>query len=56
MTVHVDNMTTEVIPEVEPPQSVGGGQETWEELAHVRQSFSRLVRDEWRTAAEGFDD
>ena len=56
MTVHVDTLTTDVVPEVEPSEAAGGGQDTWEELAHVRQSFSRMLRDEWRTAAEGFDD
>ena len=56
MTIHIDNISTEVIPEVESSQPTGGAPEHWEELAHARQSFSRVLRDEWRTAAEGFDD
>jgi hypothetical protein len=57
MTVHIDNLTTEVIPEPEPPgEAADEKSQPWEELERLRRSYSRLLRDLSRTAAEGFDD
>lgn len=56
MTVHIDTMTTEVIPEPEPPGEATGQTTPWEELEQARRSYSRMLRDLSRTSAEGFDD
>lgn len=56
MTVHIDNLTTEVVPEPEPPGESSDESKPWEELEQLRRSYSRMLRDLSRTAAEGFDD
>jgi hypothetical protein len=56
MTVHIDTMTTEVVPEPEPPGETTSESMAWEELEQARRSYSRMLRDLSRTAAEGFDD
>ena len=58
MGVHIDQLTSDVIPETETaPESSGGESgEAWEEVDRVRQAASRLKRDGRRTCAEGFDD
>ncbi len=56
MPVHIDQMTSEVIPEVEPASGGNKGTTSWEELAQLRDRQMRLLRDRLRTAAEGFDD
>jgi hypothetical protein len=47
-----------VTPEPEHPagQSGSAGQPPWKMLADARDLHAALVRDRWRTAAEGFDD
>ncbi len=56
MSVHIGELTSEVIPE--PEQAGAGAQGAPEPEAHenVRRAHARLVRDLRRTAAEGFDD
>jgi hypothetical protein len=56
MPVHIDQMTSEVIPESEPAS--GGNEEStsWEALAQLRDRQARILRDRLRTTAEGFDD
>jgi hypothetical protein len=58
MAVHIGELSTEVIPEPEPPPGArdGGSGSGWEEVRRVRESQSALLRDRLRTAAEGFDD
>lgn len=56
MSVHIDQLSTEVIPEPEPPPGARDGGPGWEEVTRVRESQSALSRDRLRTAAEGFDD
>lgn len=57
MTVHIDQLTSEVLPEPEPGASIAAAPaEWWEELDRVRQAGSRLLRDRQRTGSEGFDD
>jgi hypothetical protein len=57
MPIHVDEMTSEVIPESEPVWSGGSAEaNSWEALAQLRDQQARLLRDRLRTAAEGFDD
>jgi hypothetical protein len=55
MSVHVDQISTEVIAETEPaPQAaVTMG---WQEVDMVQQALACARRDRLRTAAEGFDD
>lgn len=56
MPVHVDEMTSEVT--VEPEASDEGEAENteWQAVEKLRGAYSRMVRDQARTAAEGFDD
>ncbi len=56
MTVHVDSITSEVIPEPEPSAEGDVESTKWEELERLRGTYSRMARDQRRTAAEGFDD
>jgi hypothetical protein len=57
MTVHVDEMVTEV--SVEPETAAGPAARApsdWQAAARIRERHARLEADAWRTAAEGFDD
>lgn len=58
MTVHIDQLETEVV--AEPPASAasGGGaaQSPWKELEKQRGLHARLRRDRQRTEAEGSRD
>lgn len=58
MTVNVNQLITEVIPEPEPSAAPGGSdeQQVWDAVARAREAYSRLMRDHARTEAEGFDD
>jgi hypothetical protein len=56
MAVHIEHMTSEVIPESESPSPGYGDATRWEELDQLRELQARLLRDRSRTAAEGFDD
>ncbi len=57
MSAHVGHLTTEVVPEPEPPVAAGtpesGG---WEKEDRGREEAERRRRIAWRTRAEGFDD
>jgi hypothetical protein len=57
MPVHIDQMTSEIVPEPEmpvPPQSAPMTE--WHETDHTRQLMARQQLDRMRIAAEGFDD
>lgn len=57
MTVRVDALTTDVVAETR--QAVGaedGHASEWQEQAKMASIHARLVRDEMRTRAAGFDD
>ena len=56
MAVHVEEMTTEVTAEPEPAAEGGGEAAEWQKVEQVRAAYSRMLRDQLRTAAEGFDD
>ena len=57
MTIHVEELTSEVAVEPAPAQGQGAGPAAdWETLARLREQLCRLREDAWRTAAEGFDD
>lgn len=56
MPVHVDQLSTEVIPEPEAPQGGGGEESRWQQLMRWRQLQANAIRDRLRTSAEGFDD
>jgi hypothetical protein len=59
MTVHVGELTSEVVPEPEPAsggQSEGGGGWTWQELDRQEDLLARLRWERERTCADGFDD
>jgi len=59
MTVHIDQLETEVV--AEPPSSVASGSggataPPWKELEKQRALHARLRRDRQRTEAEGSRD
>ena len=57
MTIHIDQLTSDVTPEPEPSAPAAGTSgDPWDELDRARQSHSRLIRDMRRTSSEGFDD
>ncbi len=57
MSINIENLSTEVIPEPEGPAGEAPTQtSSCEEAMRVREGYTRLRRDLSRTAAEGFDD
>jgi hypothetical protein len=55
MSVHVEEMASEVIPEPEPGVESGAGSISWAEMDRHRALAYRLAMDRARTCAEGFD-
>jgi hypothetical protein len=57
MSINIENLSTEVIPEPEGSAGAAPTQtSSCEEAMKVRECNARLRRDHCRTAAEGFDD
>jgi hypothetical protein len=56
MTVHVDDLTTEVTTEPDAAVEPATRQESWAQREQVQAAAERLARDQARTRAEGFDD
>ena len=58
MPVHVDEIVSSVIPELEEQNaSAAATQEpAWKTAAQMRSLHARIVQDRVRTAAEAFDD
>ena len=57
MSVHIDQLHTEVIPEPESPAVPGVAADMpWDEEERAREMSRRMARDLARTRAEGFDD
>lgn len=59
MTVHVGELTSEVVPEPEVAGGTGGeggGGWTWDDLDWQEELLARLRWERERTRAEGFDD
>lgn len=56
MSAHVGHLTTEVVPEPEPPVAAGTAEGGWEKEDRGREEAERRRRIVWRTRAEGFDD
>lgn len=57
MPVHVDELVSEVSAEGPAPSTEAPAPAPeWQELARARELHAQLLRDRWRTAAEGFDD
>jgi hypothetical protein len=56
MTVHVDEMISEVSAEGAAAPQAAAPAPDWQELARQRELRAQVARDLWRTAAEGFDD
>jgi hypothetical protein len=57
VTVHIDEVTSEVVAEAEPalPSTPAEGW-TWQEMERLRAMRGQLERDQARTRAEGFGD
>jgi hypothetical protein len=57
VSVHVDEVTSEVVAEAEPvPLSTLAEGWTWQEMERLRAMRRQLERDLARTRAEGFGD
>ena len=58
MSVNIDQITSEVAADPEPLGRPASDQmmQEWQELDRLRQLMARRIRDEFRTAAEIFDD
>lgn len=57
MSAHVGHLTTEVVPEPEPPVAAGTAESGgWEREDRAREEAERRRRIARRTRAEGFDD
>jgi len=56
MPVHIDEMVSEVSADGPQPQGVATPAPQWQELARMRELAAQNQRDQWRTAAESFDD
>jgi hypothetical protein len=56
MTVHVDDLVSSVTAETPAPAQGASEPTSWEEVTRLRSAQSQLERDQFRTAAEGYDD
>lgn len=56
MTVHIDEMISEVTAESDSPAAGASEPVNWEAQARVREAQAWIARDRFRTAAEGYDD
>ena len=56
MTIHVDEMVSEITAESDSPAAGASEQLKWEEQSKVRELQAQIARDRWRTSAEGYDD
>jgi hypothetical protein len=57
MPVHIDQLTTDVIPEPESAAAVTAvSEKPWEEEERARDLTRRLKQNAGRTSAKGFDD
>ena len=56
MGVHIDEMVSEVSSDAPAPQGNAAPAADWQEIARMRELVAQTRRDQWRTAAERFDD
>lgn len=56
MPVHIDEMVSEVSADAPTPHGAPAPAAQWLELAHLREVHAQNQREQWRTAAERFDD
>jgi hypothetical protein len=56
MSVHVDEMVSEVTAESDEPAAGAREPVNWEEEARIGAALARIARDRLRTVAEGYDD
>ena len=56
MTVHVDEMISDVTTEAAPQAAAAATPVIWQELERMREAHAQMVRDRRRTEAEGYDD
>lgn len=56
MAVHVGEMTSEVTTEPEAVDEGDADHTEWQAVEKLRGAYARMLRDQARTAAEGFDD
>lgn len=56
MPIHIDEITSEVTAEAEPQTQPTGESPSWQEVERLRAAQALIACDQWRTAAEGYDD
>ena len=56
MPVHIDEMVSKVTAEPDMPAARASEVVQWEEQARLRTTQAQIARDQYRTAAEGYDD
>ncbi len=56
MSVHVDELQSEVQVEPEATEPKGGQESVWQERDRTRAMMARLERDAHRTRSRGYDD
>lgn len=56
MTVHVDELVSDVQVEPDPAPQKGGEETPWNERERLRGILARLRRDALRTESRGYDD
>lgn len=56
MPVYVDEMVSDLSVDEPRPQSSAAPAPAWQELSRMRELQAQQQRDQWRTAAERFDD
>ena len=56
MSIHVDEMVSEVTAESDSPAAGASEPMKWDQQAMTREVQAQIARDRFRTAAEGYDD
>ena len=56
MSIHIDEMVSDVTVEPGSPAAATPHPVKWEEMAHVREAQAQIARDRFRSAAEDYDD
>jgi hypothetical protein len=56
VSVNVDHLSTDVIPEPEPLAGNSSKPNRLEQEEMIREAHAQWLRNRYRTAAEGFDD
>jgi hypothetical protein len=56
MSVHIDEVVSEVQAEPEPGNERAGAEKAWDQRDRIRAHLARMMRDKHRTEAKGYHD